>query len=201
VWVQVGLGIGAAVIIGLPLGPVAGVGVWFLVRRWTASRQRTAEEVLAGDLALDIALAAELVAAAVLAGVPTPVASHTVGDELSGPVGGWLVQASRRARWGASPEIAWAVDDLDPALGGLTLAYLEAFGDLVAAEQRTGAAAGSGLRSLAADLRAQRAASDLARARSAGIFVVVPLGLCFLPAFVLVGVVPVIAGALRGVLG
>jgi Flp pilus assembly protein TadB len=201
VWVHVGLGIGAAVIVGLPLGPVAGVGIWFLLRRRAASRRRTADGGLAEETALDLALAAELVAAAGSAGIPTPVAAHTVGDQLSGAVGEWLVRAARRARWGASPDVAWAVDDLDQALGEETLGYLAAFGALVATEERTGAAAGSGLRSLAADLRAQSAASDLARARSAGIFVVVPLGLCFLPAFVLVGVVPVVAGAFRGVLG
>jgi pilus assembly protein TadC len=199
--VHVGWAIGAAVIVGLPLGPVAGVGIWFLLRRRAASRQRTADDGLAGVLALDIALAAELLAAAGSAGIPTPVAAHTVGDQLSGPVGEWLVQAARLSRWGASPDVAWAVDDLDPALGAQTLGYLAAFGTLVATEERTGAAAGSGLRSLAADLRTQRAANDLTRARSAGIFVVVPLGLCFLPAFVLVGVVPVVAEAFRGVLG
>ena len=57
---------------GLPLGPVAGVGVWVLLRWRAASRQRTADNDLAGEIALDIALAAELVAAAGSAGIPTP---------------------------------------------------------------------------------------------------------------------------------
>jgi pilus assembly protein TadC len=34
----------------------------------------------------------------------------------------------------------------------------------------------------------------MARARSAGVKAVVPLGLCFLPAFVLLGIVPAIVG-------
>ena len=40
----------------------------------------------------------------------------------------------------------------------------------------------------------------LQRARTAGVRSVVPLVACFLPAFVLVGVVPIIAGLLKGLL-
>ena len=45
---------------------------------------------------------------------------------------------------------------------------------------------------LAADARAQSRAEGEQRARRVGVLVVAPLGLCFLPAFVLLGLVPML---------
>jgi hypothetical protein len=53
----------------------------------------------------------------------------------------------------------------------------------------------------AAELRAGRSASTDAAARRAEVLVVLPLGCCFLPAFVLIGIVPVVLGVLHDVLG
>ncbi|HEX7746632.1 MAG TPA: secretion system protein, partial [Micromonosporaceae bacterium] len=53
---------------------------------------------------------------------------------------------------------------------------------------------------VADDLRADRAAAAEAAARRAGVLVVLPLGLCFLPAFILAGLVPVIVAVLGDVL-
>ncbi|MCU1692975.1 MAG: hypothetical protein JWM64_2066, partial [Frankiales bacterium] len=47
---------------------------------------------------------------------------------------------------------------------------------------------------LAAEARASATARAEQRARRAGVLAVAPLGLCFLPAFVLLGVVPVVVG-------
>ena len=47
--------------------------------------------------------------------------------------------------------------------------------------------------------REQREARVDAAAQRAGVLVVLPLGLCFLPAFVLVGVVPILLGVLDDV--
>jgi pilus assembly protein TadC len=45
---------------------------------------------------------------------------------------------------------------------------------------------------LAADRRAALASGGLSRARSAGVIAMAPLGLCFLPAFVCLGIVPIV---------
>jgi len=50
----------------------------------------------------------------------------------------------------------------------------------------------------AAGRRARQVAAQAA-ARRAGVLAVGPLGLCFLPAFVLVGVVPLVAGLVGAV--
>jgi pilus assembly protein TadC len=49
---------------------------------------------------------------------------------------------------------------------------------------------------LAEDLRADRLVRAEAAARRAGVLIVLPLGLCFLPAFLLAGIVPVIVAVL-----
>jgi pilus assembly protein TadC len=56
------------------------------------------------------------------------------------------------------------------------------------------------LRRIADDLRAARHADVEAAAQRAGVLIVLPLGLCFLPAFVLAGIAPVIVAVLGDVL-
>ncbi|MYS30664.1 hypothetical protein GTW38_27855, partial [Streptomyces sp. SID7804] len=54
---------------------------------------------------------------------------------------------------------------------------------------------------LAAEARAEWARASTARARKAAVLVSAPVGLCFLPAFIAVGVLPVVIGLAGGVLG
>jgi hypothetical protein len=60
----------------------------------------------------------------------------------------------------------------------------------------TGAAAAADLRRTATRLRTRHRCAAQERMRRASIWLVVPLGLCFLPAFVLVSVVPLVVGLL-----
>ena len=54
---------------------------------------------------------------------------------------------------------------------------------------------------LAAEARAEWTRAATARARRAAVMVSAPVGLCFLPAFIAVGVLPVVIGLAGGVLG
>jgi pilus assembly protein TadC len=63
-----------------------------------------------------------------------------------------------------------------------------------------GSALSRALEQQAVDLRAARAAAAEAAARKAGVLVVLPLGLCFLPAFLLAGVVPLVVSVLGDLL-
>lgn len=55
-----------------------------------------------------------------------------------------------------------------------------------------GVAPESMLRAAAADIRARRSAAAREAAERLGVSLVVPLGLCLLPAFVLLGIVPAV---------
>jgi pilus assembly protein TadC len=59
---------------------------------------------------------------------------------------------------------------------------------------QSGAPVADVLTRLADDAREALRAESVASARRVGVMAVAPLGLCFLPAFVLLGIIPVIAG-------
>ncbi|WP_324278641.1 hypothetical protein [Blastococcus brunescens] len=65
----------------------------------------------------------------------------------------------------------------------------------------SGAAAAPALRALAADGRSAARSATEAAVRRAGVWVLAPLGLCFLPAFVCLGVVPLVLGLAGDLLG
>jgi tight adherence protein B len=66
--------------------------------------------------------------------------------------------------------------------------------------QTSGAKPATALTRLAARARDEAHAEVIAAARRAGVLAVAPLGLCFLPAFLLLGVVPAVLGSLPGLL-
>ncbi|HEX5740552.1 MAG TPA: type II secretion system F family protein, partial [Pilimelia sp.] len=97
-------------------------------------------------------------------------------------------QVARTLRWGARPEEAWA--PLGEVPGGRRIA------DTAVRSSANGAALARALSRAADDLRADRRAAVEATAQRAGVLLVLPLGLCFLPAFILAGLVPVVIAVL-----
>ena len=89
---------------------------------------------------------------------------------------------------GAPPSTAWQPADLDDDLAP------------IAAAARRSAAGGGGLaqavREHAAQLRADAAAASVRAAGRAGVLMTAPLGICFLPAFLCLGLAPVVVGLL-----
>jgi hypothetical protein len=124
----------------------------------------------------------DLLATAVEAGVDLPRALRAVGAVLDGADGAALDRAATALLWGAPWDSAWegAPDALRRAL------------DPVERSWTTGSAAATVIReSSAVERRRWRRAGRAAAARL-GVTVVLPLVLCFLSAFVLVGLVPVV---------
>jgi pilus assembly protein TadC len=181
-WLVVGgiVGVVAAVLVA----PVAAR----LLRRIEPRSARSARQAAAGELPF----AADLLAAALRAGVPVEAAARTTGAGIGGKVGRDLVRVADGLRLGLEPPDAW------PALCGTPGA--ERIVDTVVRSAESGAAVARALERLADDLRGSRAAAVEAAAARVGVLIVLPLGLCFLPAFVLAGIVPVIVAVLGGVL-
>jgi Flp pilus assembly protein TadB len=135
----------------------------------------------------ELALLADLLAAALAAGLPLVSALDAVDRALPGPRRYPLDRVRELARGGS-------VDDLrDGELPAVLVRALRRSG-------RSGSRLASQLGLLADDTRAEAAASALDRARRVGVLAVLPLGLCCLPAFMLLAVVPLAAGLLRGTL-
>ena len=130
----------------------------------------------------DPVLLLALLDAAVGAGAPVPRALQAVGSAVGGAVGDALTTVGGRLTLGAP----WA-EAVASAPGGLRSQL-----DPLGAAWSAGAAPGPLLRQ--ASERLVRERRDLARVAAArlGVRLVLPLGLCLLPSFVLLGLVPVV---------
>ena len=188
--------VGAAwVLVGGVAGPVVGlfvVGALWLWRR----RQRAvgaAEDLDAGEVARQLPLAADLLAACIAAGAGPVIAAQAVGEALGGPVGDALARGAAEVRLGGEPGEAWQRLASMPGAGALAR--------LLERADVSGLPAAGPAARLAAEARADWARTATERARRAAVMVTAPVGLCFLPAFIAVGVAPVVVGLAGGVLG
>ncbi|MEU1849698.1 type II secretion system F family protein [Streptomyces sp. NPDC019990] len=175
---------------GVAVGLAGAVGMW----RWRQRREATADD-RAPDLAeaaRQLPLAADLLAACIAAGAGPVIAAQAVGEALGGPVGHALVHGAAEVRLGGEPGRAWRRLAVLPGADGLAR-LLERAGV-------TGLPAATPVARLAAEARADWGRAATARARRAGVIVSAPVGLCFLPAFIAVGVLPVVIGLAGGVL-
>jgi pilus assembly protein TadC len=173
---------------GAILGVVVALALDRLLRRLEPAAVRARREAEAADLPL----AADLLAAVLCGGAPVDRAAAAVGEALAGPLGDRLVLVARELRLGGGPAEAWA--HLAPVPGADRLIRAA-----VRSAEHGGAMAGA-LTRLAADLRADRLVAVEAAAGRRGVLLALPLGLCFLPAFILAGMVPVIVAVLGDVL-
>jgi Flp pilus assembly protein TadB len=168
-----------AVVLGGPVGVVAGIiggaGLRRVVLRLEPGASRRVREVRAAELPV----ALDLLAVCLRAGSPLVAALEIVGGALPGPLGQDLVRVAGMQRLGASPGAAWSVHQGDPVLAPVVR--------LVRRSSASGSALADAFERLAADLRTAALAAGQARAQRAAVYATAPLGLCFLPAFVLFG--------------
>ena len=172
----------------LAVGAAVGLVVRSARRRWQQRRKTSAETE-----PLRLAAGWDLLAAGMRAGLPVSVTLRAVSAEFAGSAAGLLREVSDLFALGADPVSAW-----EPALAHPDTA------ELARAARRT-ARTGSGMADVATDLacQARAAVAERAEVRSqrAAVWISAPLGLCFLPAFLCLGVLPVIAGMVQRVSG
>lgn len=191
-WAAVAVGVGAAVAVlllapgWLALGALpAGLVAWRRAGSLETAATRRRRERVERELPHVVDLVRALVAvgaapAGALASVCRVVSADTAA-ELRPWVG--------RLALGSDPAAVWA-----------GLARHEQLGRLGTALHRatvSGAPVTEALQRLAEDLRASRRSDVHRRVRQVEVRAAAPLGACLLPAFVLVGVVPLVAGAAR----
>lgn len=185
-------GCAAGVFVGGAAGLVVGFLVVFVVHRVLGRLEPRAVRLRRQRLVADLPLAADLLAGCLRAGRSPTEAIEVIAAELAGPLGLALHQVAAAFRLGADARTAWK--------GFLDEEVLAAFGRAMVRVWDTGAPLAETLDRLADDARAARRAETDRRARAVGVQAAAPLGLCFLPAFVLVGIVPLVAGALGALL-
>lgn len=183
--ILVGLLVGG--LTGVVVGGAAGWGCWW----WTGRGESAEDRGRRARVVADLPMAVELLAACLAAGVSWAEAVEAVAGALGGPLGEDLERVSAQIRLGADPAEAWQRLSGSPETAPLARAAVRA--------TRSGASLAPVLNRLARDQRRTAKAAAEARARSAAIQAVAPLGLCFLPAFFFLGIVPSIAGVAQNV--
>lgn len=178
IWLLAGSLLG---VLGLPAAVAGGVGGgWFQGRlepRGVRARREAAT--------LDLPITLELMASCLDAGAPLRMAVSQVGSLCAASTAATLRQLDDAVRLGVHEPDAWAQLLDDPVWGAIAA-------DMMRCSQ-TGAAASDVLREHAAEARRTASDARLAAARAVGVRSVLPLMTCFLPAFLLVGVVPIVA--------
>ncbi|MGY4917492.1 type II secretion system F family protein [Streptomyces sp. 900116325] len=183
------------ILVGGPLGCAAGLAAAYGTWRWQRTRHRRRPGVPAAEVAetaQQLPLAADLLAACISAGAGPREAAEAVGDSMGGPVGERLARTAAEIRLGGEPAVSWGRFGEIPGAGALARC-LERAGS-------TGAPAAEPVSRLAEAMRAERSSAAVARAQRAGVLITAPVGLCFLPAFLAVGVAPVVIGLATGLL-
>lgn len=179
---------GAAFVSGrlaLPIGAVTALAVWVWVGRAEPGSVRRRREAVARELPGLV----QLLVGALESGCDVAAALSLVCTALPGPAADLLSGVARRLSLGVAPEHAWATVASDPELAALGRAMNRA--------SRSGSSVTQEVARLADDLDRRARLRIEERARAVGVKAAVPLGLCLLPSFLLIGVVPLVAALLR----
>ncbi|MFE9449068.1 type II secretion system F family protein [Streptomyces sp. NPDC006739] len=195
-WLPVaGVVCGGWALIGGVVGALVGAGVAVALWRWRRREGEAdrAQEIDRARAARQLPLAADLLAACIAAGAGPVIAAQAVGEALGGPVGEGLARGAAEVRLGGEPADAWRRLAALPGAGALAR--------LLERADESGLPAAGPVARLASDARAEWTRAATARARRAAVLVSAPVGLCFLPAFIAVGVLPVVIGLAGGVVG
>ncbi|MBS2939836.1 type II secretion system F family protein [Nocardioides sp. J2M5] len=183
-----GAGAGAWALVGGRAGVAASVVAavaswWVLARAEPAAVRREREEV-----ERTLPHLVDLFAATLRGGADPVGGLALVCRALPGPAADRLSPVVDHARWGAPLVDAWATLADDEALAPLGRAMERA--------QASGASVVQVIERLADELERESAARAEDAARRVGVAAALPLGICLLPAFLLLGVVPTAASLL-----
>ncbi|GGT38325.1 type II secretion system F family protein [Streptomyces purpureus] len=172
-------------VIGALVGLIAGGGARYWQRRRPAAPAGVGERD-------QLPLAADLLAACVTAGAGPREAAEAVGESLGGPVGERLAHTAAELRLGGEPAEVWR------RFGGIPGA--ESLARCLERAGSSGAPAAEPVARIAAELRAAHAREAATRAQRAQVLITAPVGLCFLPAFLAIGVAPGVIGLADGLM-
>lgn len=176
---------GVAVLFGA--GPVAWGGaaaVAVAAERVLRRRATSGDGLDLAGVERDLPVVCDLLAVCLGSGLPLSTALAEVAAAVPGAVGERLRAVATSLALGADPGQAWAA--APPGFASLGRVLIRA--------AESGSSAGGALRSLSAQLRGAAGARAEVAVRRAGVWILAPLGLCFLPAFVCLGVLPLVLG-------
>jgi hypothetical protein len=172
---------------GLIMAGLASAVAWRLVPALAA------RAAVADASELDrVPLVLDLVATVLRTGQPVDAALIAAAGAAGPRLGDELRQVGGLLRLGAAPADAWSSIQADARLRPVAVVAVRS--------ADSGMRLATGWSALARELRAEAVSAATARAAGAGTWVMAPLGLCFLPAFVCLGIAPVVVGIATGLI-
>jgi pilus assembly protein TadC len=188
----------AAVLLAVALFAGAGPSVVRARARTPAQTPRLRPQSARGPDPLAVASSLDVLAVCLAAGMAVSTAAAATAPSAPPTLARVLRRAADLLALGADPAVAWSTAPDLPA--GSVDAQIDALLRLARRSASSGAALADGVAELADQSRDEAAQTAAAAAERAGVLIAGPLGLCFLPAFVCLGIVPVVAGLAGDVL-
>lgn len=133
-----------------------------------------------------VPLACDLIGAGLRSGAAVPTALSATARTAPAGLREELNRVAALLSLGTSAAEAWGALARDPVLGAVAV--------VAARSADSGIRLAEALSRCALSRREDLYAASVARAERVGVLALLPLGLCFLPAFICLGVVPVVAG-------
>jgi pilus assembly protein TadC len=157
-----------------------------------------ARKPLRGNDPLAVASSLDVLAVCLAAGMAVSTAAAATAVSAPPLLARVLRRAADLLALGADPAVAW---NAPPGLPASSLdPQTDALLRLARRSSVSGVALAEAVSTLATQCRQDAAHTAAAAAERAGVLIAGPLGLCFLPAFVCLGIVPVVAGLAGDVL-
>jgi pilus assembly protein TadC len=140
---------------------------------------------------LAVASSLDVLAVCLAAGMAVSTAAAATAPSAPPLLSGVLRRAADLLALGADPAVAWAAP---PGLTSSLDPQTDALLRLARRSSASGVALAEAMAALGAQCRQEATHMAAATAERAAVLIAGPLGLCFLPAFVCLGIVPVVVG-------
>lgn len=188
----VAAGAGAYLLLGGVLGSIAAVACLVVIPRVLERLEPRRSRERREDGERQAPVLADLLAALLASGATVRDALQAAASAMPEPTSTALRPVVSAIDLGADPAAAWRAVGIVPAHAPIV--------DAICRSHDSGAPVSTVLMRAADDIRRDRRRDIEVAARSAGVRAVAPLAACFLPAFLLLGVVPVVASLASGLI-
>jgi len=175
--------------LGLPYGVVAAVVAAPVAVRIVGSLESSAARRTRLGIARQLPGAVDLMVAALAVGRPPSLAFLVAAEATAQPLGPELARVGARLVVTGDPAAVWQSLAAHPGLAPLGRAFVRA--------ESSGMPVARIIAGVADDLRREQRARRQQLSHSVAVRTAAPLGVCFLPAFFLIGVVPTFIGTVR----
>jgi Flp pilus assembly protein TadB len=181
----VSFAIGVMVLMGSSLGILIGLMCGIVVFRFFGKLESREERERNNALTAQMPMVCDLLAATLASGASLLDAVRAVGMSAGDPAAQTLNRVERALMLGTPGAQLWSTANAEPQFTRIAAAFQRS--------SESGAPLAELLSGVAVDeRRVKRRAVEIA-ARGAGVRSILPLAACYLPAFILLGVVPVVA--------